>query len=100
MKLANKEMLQSLLDSIVFMEQNIETSNNRFKGFKDYEIDKVRRLYEWASVPLNTKDDVLARKNFDLFFKQHDIRRSTDIRKTFPQLELFIEECRILNEQR
>lgn len=100
MKLANKEMLQPLLDSISFMEQNIETSNNRFKGFKDYEIDKVRRLYEWASEPLNTADDTNARKNFDLFFKQHDLRRNTDIRKTFPQLETFIEQCRILNEQR
>jgi len=100
MKLANKEMLQPLLDSISFMEQNIETSNNRFKGFKDYEIDKVRRLYEWASEPLNTVDDTNARKNFDLFFKQHDVRRNTDIRKTFPQLVTFIEQCRILNEQR
>jgi organic radical activating enzyme len=100
MKLANKEMLQPLLDSISFMEQNIETSNNRFKGFKDYEIDKVRRLYEWASEPLNTADDTNARKNFDLFFKQHDVRRNTDIRKTFPQLKTFIEQCRILNEQR
>lgn len=100
MKLATPEMLQTLLDSIEFMEANKETANNRFKGFKDYEIDKVKRLYEWAREPLNTHEELTAMKNFDLFFKQHDMRRNTDIRKTFPELTQFIEECRLLNEQR
>jgi hypothetical protein len=98
MKLANKEMLQPLLDSIEFMESNKETTNNRFKGFKDYEVDKVKRLYNWAAEPLNTQEEFLAKKNFDLFFTQHDTRRNTNIRKTFPELTNFIEECRIINE--
>jgi len=100
MKLATPVMLQPLLDSIEYMEANRETANNRFKGFKDYEVDKVRRLYEWAMEPLNTDEEQSAKRNFDLFFKQHDFRRDTDIRKTFPQLIDFIEECRLLNEQR
>lgn len=98
MKLASKEMLQPLLDSIAYMEANKETTSNRFKGFKDYEVDKVKRLYEWASEPLNTDDAVKAKKNFDLFFKQHDKRRSTNIKQTFPTLEKFIKECELLNE--
>ena len=98
MKLATPEMLKPLLESIDFMESNKETVHNRFKGFKDYEIDKVKRLYEWAKEPLNTQEEVSAMKNFDLFFKQHDIRRNTDIRKTFPTLLDFIEKCRLLNE--
>jgi len=100
MKLATPNMLKPLLDSIEFMEANRETSNNRFKGFKDFEVDKVRRLYEWAKKPLNTHEELTAKKNFDLFFKQHDNRRNTDIQKTFPELKSFIEECRGLNEQR
>jgi sulfatase maturation enzyme AslB (radical SAM superfamily) len=100
MKLATPGMLQPLLDSIEYMEANRETTKNRFKGFKDYEVDKVRRLYEWACVPLNTNEELAAKKNFDLFFKQHDIRRNTNIQKTFPQLKTFIEECRIINGQR
>jgi len=98
MKLASPEMLQPLLDSIEYMEANKETINNRFKGFKDYEIDKVKRLYEWAKQPLNTHEEERAKKNFNLFFNQHDSRRNTNIRKTFPTLVDFIEECRLLNE--
>lgn len=98
MKLATPELLKTLQDSIDYMEENKETTHNRFKGFKDFEVDKVRRLYEWASEPLNTTLELTAKKNFDLFFKQHDIRRDTDIQKTFPELTTFIEECRILNE--
>jgi len=100
MKLATPAMLQPLLDSIEYMEANKETADNRFKGFKDFEVDKVRRLYEWASEPLNTDEALRAKRNFDLFFKQHDLRRDTDIRQMFPELKDFIEECRLLNEQR
>lgn len=97
MKLATPEMLQPLLDSIEYMESNKETSNNRFKGFKDYEVDKVRRLYEWAREPLNIEEELQAKKNFNLFFKQHDERRNTNIRKTFPELTSFINECENYN---
>lgn len=99
MKLATPQMLQPLVDSIEYMESNRETSNNRFKGFKDFEVDKVRRLYEWALTPLNSSDAVVAKKNFDLFFTEHDVRRNTNISKTFPELKEFIKECRQLNEK-
>jgi len=93
LKLASKEMLQPLLDSIEFMEANIETVNNRFKCFKDYEIDKVRRLYEWAIEPMSAEEELTAKKNFHLYFTEHDRRRNFDIKESFPQLSSFIEEC-------
>ena len=93
MKLARPEMLKSLQDSIDYMKQNPETALNRFKGFKDYEVDKVRRLLEWAQEPLNTHEQESAMRNFNLFFKQHDKRRNTDINKVFPELKEFINEC-------
>jgi hypothetical protein len=97
MKLATPEMLQPLLDSIEFMKANPETTINRFKGFKDFEVDKVRRLYEWAMEPLNTEEEVKAKKNFTLFFTQHDERRNTDINKVFPELKQFINHCEDIN---
>ena len=93
LKLATPEMLQPLLDSIMFMEENKETQSNRFKGFKDYEIDKVRRLYEWAREPMDERNTLLAKKNFALYFKQKDERQGTNIKETFPEFETFIEEC-------
>ena len=97
MKLATPEMLQSLQDSIDYMEANPETALNRFKGFKDFEVDKVRRLLDWAKEPLNTDEQELAMKNFDLFFTQHDERRGTDINKVFPEMSEFIKQCKTLN---
>lgn len=99
MKLADGDMLQPLLDSIEFMESHKESDNCRFKGFKDYEIDKVKRLYEWAHEPLPSEVDLVARKNFDIFFKQHDTRRNTDISATFPELRDFINNCERLNDR-
>lgn len=97
MKLATPEMLENLQASIDYMKANPETSLNRFKGFKDFEVDKVRRLLEWAQEPLNTDEQEQAMKNFDMFFTQHDKRRNTNINKTFPQLRNFIQQCKTLN---
>ena len=94
MKLASPELLQSLQYSIDYMEANPESVFNRFKGFKDFEVDKVRRLLKWASQPLNTDEELRAKKNFNLFFTQHDERRNTDINKVFPELKQFIKECK------
>ena len=94
MQLASSEMLQPLLDSIAFMEDNIETVNNRFKGFKDYEIDKVQRLYDWASNDLPIEEELTAKRNFHLYFEEHDARRNTDIRATFPEMIGFIDDCK------
>jgi organic radical activating enzyme len=98
MKLASEEMLQPLLKSIEFMKQNKETSQNRFKGFKDYEIDKVKRLYEWAKEPLPTNQEIIAMKNFAIFFDEHDKRRGTDILATFPTITSFYKKCKELTQ--
>jgi len=93
MKLATPEMLQPLLDSIVFMEERKETVNNRFKGFKDHQIDKVKRLYDWASEPMDPEKEKLYKKTFSLYFKEQDRRRGTNIKEVFPELKSFIEDC-------
>lgn len=93
MKLASKEMLQPLLDSIEFMEQNREGPDNRFKGFYDFQIDKVKRLYDWAVVPLPKEEEIMAKKNFYKYFMEQDVRRGTNIRETFPEMIEFINEC-------
>ena len=94
MKLATPKLLKSLQDSIDFMKEHPETALNRFKGFKDYEVDKVKRLLAWASEPLNTSEELKAKKNFNLFFTEHDKRRNTNINLVFPELKEFIEECK------
>ena len=96
MKLASKEMLQPLLDSIAYMEEHREGPDNRFHGFKDFQIQKVKRLYDWAVVPLDPAEEVIVKKNFYKYFTEHDRRRNTNLRETFPELKHFIDECQEL----
>ena len=99
MKLASKEMLQPLLNIIEFMQENKETTLNRYKGFKDYEIDKLQRLYDWAVEPMQPEEEILHKKNFIAHFRQHDERRNTDLKTMFPELLPFIEECEALIDE-
>jgi hypothetical protein len=96
MQLASEEMLEPLRESIAYMQENIETQSNRYKGFKDYEIDKVKRLYDWALINMHPNEELNAKKNFYLYFKEHDRRRDTHLDSTFPELNRFIKECREL----
>ena len=97
LKLATPEMLEPLLECIVFMEQNKETQSNRFKGFKDYEIDKLRRLYDWAKEPFDPALDKSAKVNFIEYFKEKDRRQGTNLRESFPEFKDFIDECENIN---
>ena len=86
LKILPPEQLDVLKESIEYMKANIETRATAFKGFKDYEIDKVQRLYDWAVQPIS--DDLLTatRADFHAFYTEHDRRRGTDFKKTFPEL--------------
>ena len=86
LKILPKENLKVLEESIEFMRANIETKETAFKGFKDYEIDKVQRLYDWASQPVYDDELARARADFYAFFKEHDSRRGTNFETTFPEL--------------
>jgi len=99
MKLASKEMLQPLLNSIEFMEANKETKENRYKGFKDFEVDRVKRLYDWACDKMPPPLEDIAKKNFYLYFTEHDKRRNTNIQVVFPTFEKFINECKELTNE-
>lgn len=81
-----------------FMEENLETDQNRFKGFKDFEISKVQRLIDWISNSGNFEMEK-AKKNFYLFFKEYDRRNKTNFVKTFPELEALWHECQSLDPE-
>ena len=86
LKILPKENLKVLEESIKFMRENLESKATAFKGFKDYEVDKVQRLYDWASQPVYDTELASARADFYAFFKEHDERRGTDFTATFPEL--------------
>lgn len=77
-------------EAIEFME-----ANRHETGFKDFEIDKVKRNLEWMREKPEDKFDLdLSRGNFYEFFSQHDKRRGTNFLETFPELQDWWEMCK------
>jgi organic radical activating enzyme len=79
-----------------WMELNLETADRPFQGFKDYEVQRMRRDIDWMKEGCNL-DPVyvkLQRADFYRFFNEHDKRRNTDFLETFPQMREFWDECR------
>jgi hypothetical protein len=76
-----------------WMECNIETDSDPFHGFKDYEVQRLRRDIAWMRQG-QTQDNTVAKSDFYRFFSEHDHRRGTDFLTTFPQMQQWWEECR------
>lgn len=91
------EYYQSYLEeAIAFMELHQANEDYvDYRGFKDFEIDKVRRNLEWmkAGANMDTDKKADARANFYKFFTQHDERRGTDFLSTFPEMEDWWHMC-------
>ena len=86
-----------LEEAIAFMELNrADEVNIDYRGFKDFEIDKVRRNLEWMKAgSIMDKEELLkARANFFKFFSQHDERRKTDFLQVFPEMEDWWNICK------
>jgi MoaA/NifB/PqqE/SkfB family radical SAM enzyme len=79
-----------------WMELNKETPDKPFQGFKDYEIQRMRRDIDWMREGQKLDHDYVVKQRADFFrfFNEHDKRRGTDFLKTFPQMREFWDECR------
>ena len=79
-----------------WMELNLETADKPFQGFKDYEVQRMRRDIDWMKEGRNLDPDYvkLQRADFYRFFNEHDKRRKTDFLKTFPEMKEFWNECK------
>ena len=71
---------------------NFET---RLIGYSDIEVQKVRRIYDWM-LATDEEKIISQRQDFYRFFKEHDKRRGTNFKKTFPELADFYEDCKKL----
>ena len=79
-----------------WMEMNLEQPDRPFRGFKDYEVQRLRRDIDWMKTgcKLDPEYVKLQRADFYRFFNEHDKRRKTDFVKTFPEMQEFWNECR------
>jgi hypothetical protein len=75
-----------------WMVRQIETPEQPFKGFKDYELDRLDRDIAWMR-SAQDQDHSRAKADFYRFFSEHDRRRNTNFLKTFPEMATWWTEC-------
>ena len=89
--------VKKLEDVADWMETHkLDENSDRFDGFKDYEIQRIRRDIAWMKrgSELDTEYVKLNRADFYRFFNEYDKRRNLDFLKTFPQMKEFWQECK------
>ena len=88
------ESYSAVLDRTAdWMEQHLETSADPYHGFKDYEVQRLRRDIAWMKKGQG-QDWSNERADFYRFFAEHDRRRGTDFLRTFPEMKQWWEECK------
>lgn len=75
-----------------WMELNIETTADPFHGFKDFEVQRLRRDIAWMRLG-QQHDHSQTKADFYKFFSEHDRRRNTNFLGVFPQMQQWWREC-------
>jgi len=75
-----------------WMVRQIETEDDPFHGFKDYELHRLDRDIAWMRSGQG-QDHSVAKGDFYRFFSEHDQRRGTDFLATFPEMKAWWAEC-------
>ena len=81
-----------------WMIRQIETEQEPFHGFKDYEIARLDRDIAWMRSG-QAQDHSQAKADFYRFFSEHDRRRGTDFLGTFPEMQAWWRECEYYAKQ-
>lgn len=79
-----------------WMIRQIETPENQFKGFKDYEIQRLDRDIAWMREGQKLPNEYRQQQQADFyrFFQEHDRRRNTNFLRTFPEMQEWWEQCK------
>lgn len=77
---------------ISWMEKyKLDETSNSFVGFKDYEIQRMKRI---LSIMINNKKDTKKLVDFYKFFNEHDRRHNLKFTEIFPEMVTFWDECK------
>ena len=76
-----------------WMELHRSESGDSLHGFRDFEIQRLRRDIAWMKSGHN-QDWTQARADFYRFFSEHDRRRGTDFLATFPEMRQWWADCK------
>ncbi len=83
--IATADLLERMKSDLNFMTANSPDRGDGTIGFTDFEINKMLRLYNWASQGTKSEFQQEQLKDFFIFFSEYDKRRNTQFLKTFPE---------------
>lgn len=88
-------LLEEINKQVTFMQDNVENpSINPYMGFFQFEVDKMKRLYNLI-LSMNENIEITKhRVDFVRFVDEHDLRRGTNFLETFPELKFFYESIK------
>jgi len=81
-----EHMLMNIKHQSALMSANLESIDNPFMGFFQFEVDKFDRIYDTALASITTTETTTEQKDFVLFVDEHDRRRGTNFLNTFPEM--------------
>jgi organic radical activating enzyme len=93
--LPKKEFMPYMHSHLQFIKDNLNDFDRN--KFSDLEYEKFLRVVKYMETTEYSPDKVVeGRKDFYQWFTEYDRRRGTDFLNTFPELENFYRECKIL----
>lgn len=95
--LAGTEWEKHVADCLNFMEENVQKDDydTSFRGFKPYEILKLKRNFAVMKQQFSEAEQALNEKRFVQYVNELDRRRGTDFKNTFPELESFYNKASV-----
>jgi len=77
-----------------WMNDNLETEDDLYHGFKDYEVKRLERDIKWMQEPLSNEYVNNQKADFYRFFSESDKRHGTDFLSVFPEMNEWWNECK------
>lgn len=91
-RILTKDYETRIEDLISYMKSKVG-SDRATSTFRPMEVEKLTRILEWMRAHTNEDEKNHWRRDFYLYFSEHDRRRNTDFLKTFPGMEEFWHHC-------
>jgi len=94
--LPKAEFMPYMREHLEFIKQNLDNSDRT--KFTDLEYEKFKRVVDYMETTNYEEDKlILARKNFNAWFSEHDRRRNASLVETFPEMQNFWNLCAEVN---
>jgi len=77
-----------------FMEQNLETEDDLYHGFKDYEVKRMERDIAWTKTNLDENYVKQQQADFYKFFTESDKRHNKAFIEYFPEMKEWWSTCK------